>query len=185
MGNKHIFSMRFLTKLETKLVLVRLFNYIGENIKKIIENKEKSLLLNKKRVYYLKKTSINRTTCIPRNNLISMGQYLGKFSHNGEFQLVISALDILKKYVKHKVWLKLSSESTFLSGKNLRKSDLKMITKKIPAYSGVIVYGSVDIALGLGVLKKPTTEIRKLETSTIIIQNMVDVGEFLRAEREL
>merc|ERR1712187_128365 len=135
--------------------------------------------------YYLKKTSINRTTCIPRNNLISMGQYLGKFSHNGEFQLVISALDILKKYVKHKVWLKLSSELIFLSGKNLKKYDLKMITKKIPAYSGVIVYGSVDIALVLGVLKKPTTEIRKLETSTIIIQNMADVGEFLRVKYKL
>merc|ERR1712187_653049 len=135
--------------------------------------------------FYIKKSLINRTTCIPTNNLISMGQYLGQFSHTGEFQLVISALDTLKKYASPKVWLKLSSESTFLSGKNLKKSDLKMITKKIPAYSGVIVYGPVDVALGLGVIKKPTTEIRKLKISTIIIQNMADVGEFLRVKYKL
>lgn len=46
---------------------------------------------------------MRRATNVGRDNLASLGQCIGKFTHSGKFRLTIGALDLVSKYAKYKV----------------------------------------------------------------------------------
>mmetsp|Transcript_58609 Transcript_58609/g.186838 ORF Transcript_58609/g.186838 Transcript_58609/m.186838 type:complete len:130 (+) Transcript_58609:301-690(+) len=125
---------------------------------------------------------MRRATSISRDNLQSFGTCLGKFTHSSKFHLTVSCLDLLAQYVKHKVWVKPSSEMSFLYGNHVLKSGLGRITENTPAYQGVVIYNMNDIPLGFGITGKSTQECRKLEPSAVVALHQADVGEYLRAE---
>lgn len=47
---------------------------------------------------------MRRATCVGREELSSLGQNIGKFTHSGKFRISIGALDLLAKYAKFKVY---------------------------------------------------------------------------------
>jgi len=103
-----------------------------------------------------------------------------------KFKLHITSLDILNKYALHKVWLKPSSEMSFLYGNNLQKTGLAKLTDSIPQYGGVIVLSMQSGSpLGFGVAAQKTEVIKDLDATANVVLHQGDVGEYLRTEDEM
>ncbi|KAL6041722.1 ribosome biosynthesis protein nip7 [Balamuthia mandrillaris] len=179
--------MRPLTEEETKIFFEKLAKYLGRNIKYLIDRKDEEYCfrLHKERVYYLSETQMRKATNVARKQLISMGTCFGKFTKTRKFKLHITCLDYLAQYATYKVWVKPSSEMSFLYGNHILKSGLGRITENTPQYQGVIVLSMNDIPLGFGVTAKSTQECRNLDPTTIVCFHQADVGEYLRSEGHL
>lgn len=176
--------MRPLTEDETKIFFEKLSNYIGRNIKHLIDrpDEEYCFRLHKERVYYLSVALMRRAAHAEKSLLVHMGTCFGKFTKSLKFRLHITALDYLSQYAKYKVWVKPSSELTFLYGNNVLKAGLGRITENTPQYQGVVVYSMADAPLGFGVTAKSTQECRKLPATDVVVFHQADVGEYLREE---
>jgi len=183
--------MRPLEESEVAQVFEKLFKFIGKNLRNVLESgdddggdKEESFCfrLHKNRVYYVRDRVVKRATNISRDNLVTLGQNIGKFTHSGKFRLTIGALDLLAAHAKHKMWVKPTSEMGFMYGNHLLKSGLGRISENTPANAGVVIYSMADVPIGFGVAAKSTQDCRKLDPSAIVAYHLADVGEYLRAE---
>ncbi|KAL3157024.1 ribosome biosynthesis protein nip7 [Trebouxia sp. C0009 RCD-2024] len=179
--------MRPLTEQETKAVLEKLYKYIGKNIKNLIDRPDEPycLRLHSNRVYYVRESLMRRATNVGREQLVSLGQCIGKLTHSGKFRLTIGALDVLASHAKYKIWVKPTAEMQYMYGNHVMKSGLGRITENTPAYTGVVIYSMSDIPLGFGVTAKSTADCRKMDPSGIVVFHQADVGEYLRNEDEL
>ena len=83
------------------------------------------------------------------------------------------------------VWLKPSSELSFLYGNHVLKSGLGRITDNTPAYAGVVVCSMADVPLGFATTAKSTLDCRKLDPSGIVAFHQADTGEYLRKEDDM
>ena len=83
------------------------------------------------------------------------------------------------------MWVKPTSEMSFLYGNHLLKSGLGRITENTPANQGVVVFSMSDVPLGFGTTAKSTAEVRKLEPQGVVCFHQADVGEYLRDEETL
>mmetsp|Transcript_7154 Transcript_7154/g.13582 ORF Transcript_7154/g.13582 Transcript_7154/m.13582 type:complete len:183 (-) Transcript_7154:1754-2302(-) len=175
--------MRPLTEEETKVLFKKLVEYIGRSIEKLINRSDERhcfRLASKDRVYYVSESVMKAATSISRDNLLSLGTCLGKFTKSGKFRLHITALDYLSQYAQYKVWVKPSAEMSFLYGNNVLKSGLARITESTPQYSGVVVYNMSDIPLGFGVAAQGTDACKDLEPTGNVVLHQADIGEYLR-----
>ncbi len=59
-------------------------------------------------------------------------------------------------YAKYKVWVKPSSELSWMYGNSLLKAGLARMTDNTPQYQGVIVFNANDVPIGFGVAAKGT-----------------------------
>ena len=151
--------MRPLTEEETKVLFQKLAEYIGRSIEKLINRSDERhcfRLASKDRVYYVSESVMRASNTVARENLLSFGTCLGKFTKSGKFRLHVTALDYLSQYAQYKVWVKPSAEMSFLYGNNVMKSGLARITESTPQYAGVVVYSMADVALGFGVAAQGT-----------------------------
>lgn len=176
--------MRPLTEEETTQVFEKLAKFIGPNIKQLIDTAEGNYCfrLQKDRVYYVSEGTMRIATCVARENLASLGVCFGKFTHHKNFHLHINCLDYLGKYARHKVWVKPSSEMSFLYGNHILKTGLGRITENTEHGAGVVVYNMADIPLGFGVAARSTIECRKAAPVDIIVLHQADLGMYLRSE---
>jgi 60S ribosome subunit biogenesis protein NIP7 len=83
------------------------------------------------------------------------------------------------------VWVKPSSEMSFLYGNHVLKSGLAKITENTPTNAGVVVFSLTDTPLGFGVAAKSTADCRTADPGTIVALHQGDVGEYLRSEDDL
>jgi len=173
---------------ETKAFFEKLANYIGsENIGRLLNRTEGSyvFMLHKERVYYVSEMIAKHAASCARENLISLGVCFGKFTKSKKFRLQITALDYLAPYAQYKVWVKPSSEQSFLYGNHILKSGLGRVTENMAQYQGVIVYTMNDVPLGFGVAAKSTGDCRKADPMNIIAFHQADIGEYIRSEDTL
>ncbi|KAI5649034.1 hypothetical protein M9H77_35039 [Catharanthus roseus] len=187
--------MRPLDENETTQVFEKLFKFVGNNLKNIVENPSLEgpdpnpgrycFRLQKNRVYYVSESLVKRATNIKRDNLISLGTQIGKFTKGGKFQLTIQSLNLLAANAKHKVWLKPTSEMSFLYGNSVLKGGLGRITENINPNDGVVVFSMSDVPLGFGVAAKSTQDCRKMDPNGTVVIHQSDIGEYLRLEDEL
>ena len=75
------------------------------------------------RVYYVSEMIAKHAASCARENLISLGVCFGKFTKSKKFRLQITALDYLAPYAQYKVWVKPSSEQSFLYGNHILKEN--------------------------------------------------------------
>ncbi|EKX39066.1 hypothetical protein GUITHDRAFT_160041 [Guillardia theta CCMP2712] len=176
--------MRGLTEEETKIVFEKLSTYIGRNIKHLIDrpDEEYCFRLQKERVYYLSVALANKAQHADKKLLVHMGTCFGKFTKSMKFRLHVTALDYLAQFAKYKVWVKPSSELSFVYGNNVLKAGLGRITENTPQHQGVVVYSMSDIPLGFGVTARSTQDCRKLPATDVVVFHQADVGEYLREE---
>ncbi|KNC49238.1 60S ribosome subunit biogenesis protein NIP7 [Thecamonas trahens ATCC 50062] len=176
--------MRPLTEEEMKNVLEKLSHYIGSNIKLLVERNDEEYVfrLHKKRVYYLAEDLMKKAMHVARKRLVAMGTALGKFTASGRFLLEITCLDYLAQYAQFKVWVKPSSELSFLYGNHVLKAGLGRITDGTPKNQGVVVYNMQDVPLGFGTTAYSTSDCRRVDGTAIVCFNQSDVGEYLRDE---
>lgn len=175
--------MRPLTEEETKVLFQKLAEYIGRSIEKLIDRSDERhcfRLASKDRVYYVSESVMRTANSISRENILSFGTCMGKFTKSGKFRLHITALDYLSQHAQHKVWVKPSAEMSFLYGNNILKSGLARITESTPQYSGVVVYNMSDIPLGFGVAGQSTDACKDLEPTGNVVLHQADIGEYLR-----
>eukprot|EP00656_Telonema_subtile_P055254 TRINITY_DN8491_c0_g1_i2.p1 TRINITY_DN8491_c0_g1~~TRINITY_DN8491_c0_g1_i2.p1 ORF type:complete len:181 (+),score=27.42 TRINITY_DN8491_c0_g1_i2:82-624(+) len=179
--------MRPLTDEETRVFFEKLSQYIGRNIKFLIDRPDEAhfFRLHEERVYYLSETAMRLTTNIQRENLMCVGTCFGKFTHSKKFRLHITCLDYLAQYAKYKAWVKPSSEMAFLYGNHILKSALGRITEDTPRYQGVVIYNMADVPIGFGRTAKSTVECRATPPTQIVVFHQSDVGEYLRDEGAL
>ena len=179
--------MRPLTDEEMRLLFEKLQLYVGANMSKLIDRKDKphTFRLIKDRVYYMSEEHLKLASSIGRDNLMSVGICFGKFTKGGKFRMQTTCLDYLAQYAKNKVWIKTGAEMSFLYGNNVTKAGLARITDGTPQYGGVLVYSINDTPLGFGIAAQPTEYCRDLEPTANVVLHQGDIGEYLRQEDSL
>jgi 60S ribosome subunit biogenesis protein NIP7 len=186
--------MRPLDEEETKAVFEKLYQYVGKNIKHLVERpaaegKDEDghycFRLQKNRVYYVSEALVKRATNVGREHLVALGTCIGKFTKGGKFRLTVTCLDLLAAHARYKIWLKPSAEMSFLYGNHVLKAGLGRITENTPQYQGVVIYNMSDVPLGFGSTAKSTQDCRKLEPNAIVAFHQADIGEYLRTEDDL
>ncbi|KAL8690754.1 MAG: hypothetical protein Q9218_003875 [Villophora microphyllina] len=144
--------MRALTEDETKTLFSKLANYTGRSLNHLIQPPVDSadsgeryvFRLHASRVYYIKLAIANIATSIARDNLLSLGTCLGKFTKTGKFRLHITALDIIAPHARYKVWIKPNGEMPFLYGGNIVKAHIGRWSEDCPEHQGVVVFSMDD-----------------------------------------
>ena len=126
--------MRPLTEEETKIFFEKLSQYVGRNIKYLIDRPDEDHVfrLQKERVYYVSESLLKRSTNIGRKELVCIGTNFGKFTKGKKFRLHITALDYVAQFAKYKVWIKPGSEMSYLYGNNILKAGLARMTEDVP-----------------------------------------------------
>ncbi|KAL8635290.1 MAG: hypothetical protein Q9228_007201 [Teloschistes exilis] len=144
--------MRALTEEETKTFFSKLANYTGRSLNHLIQPPSDSadsgeryvFRLHDSRVYYMKLAIANIATSIARDNLLSLGTCLGKFTKTGKFRLHITALDIIAPHARYKVWIKPNGEMPFLYGGNVVKAHIGRWSEDCPEHQGVVIFSMDD-----------------------------------------
>ncbi|KAI9706741.1 MAG: ribosome biosynthesis protein nip7 [Bogoriella megaspora] len=190
--------MRPLTDTETQTLFTKLANYTGPSLNALIsstpttpasKSKDTSdryvFRIQGSRVYHLPLSLANLATSISRDNLLSIGTCLGKFTKTGKFRLHITALDVIAPHARYKVWVKPNGEMPFLYGGNVVKAHVGRWSEDCPEHQGVVVMSMADVPLGFGVTARSTAEARRLEPTGVTVFRQADVGEYLREEDTL
>jgi 60S ribosome subunit biogenesis protein NIP7 len=143
--------MRPLTEAETKTLFEKLANYTGRSLTQLIQpnsDKERCVFrVQGLRVYYVRSDIANLAVSVARDNLLSLGTCVGKFSKNGKFRLHITALDIIAPSARYKVWVRPNGELPFLYGGNIVKANVGRWSEDCPEHQGVLVYNMSDTPL--------------------------------------
>lgn len=178
--------MRPLTEEETKTLFLKLSEYIGKNVEKLINRSDERYCfrLMKDRCYYVSESLMKASTSISRDALLHVGTCIGKFTKSGKFRLHVTALEYLAKYAKYKVWVKQSAEMSFLYGNHVTKQGLARMTESTPQYAGVVVFNMSDIPMGFGVAAQSTEHCQTLEASGNVVLHQADIGDYLRGLEE-
>lgn len=195
--------MRALTETETQTLFKKLANYTGRSLTQLIAPSTDSLdnennsttttnnntrhvfRLHESRVYYLPLALANLATSVSRDNLLSLGTCLGKFTKTGKFRLHITALDVIAPHARHRIWVKPNGEMPFLYGGNVVKAHVGRWSEDCPEHSGVVVLNMDDVPLGFGVTARGTADARKADPTAVVVFRQGDVGEYLRGEDAL
>ena len=179
--------MRPLTDVETQTLFTKLANYTGRSLNQLIapsdssnDNDRHVFRLHDSRVYYVRLSLANLATSVARENLLSLGTCVGKFTKTGKFRLHITALDVIAPHARYKLWIKQNGEMPFLYGGNVVKAHVGRWSDDCPEHSGVVILAMDDTPLGFGVTARSTAEARKLDPTTIVAFRQGDVGEYLR-----
>ena len=82
--------------------IVIFFHSIGDKVKLLLERSDGvyCFRLQKDRVFYASERMIKLASTISRDNLMSFGTCIGKFTKTHKFRLHITALEFLAPYAK-------------------------------------------------------------------------------------
>mmetsp|Transcript_1207 Transcript_1207/g.1883 ORF Transcript_1207/g.1883 Transcript_1207/m.1883 type:complete len:182 (+) Transcript_1207:60-605(+) len=176
--------MRSLTDEETTLVFEKLVRFIGKDVEKLINRPDGTYCFryHQNKVFYLSESIMKQISNIGKENLLSMGTCVGRFTHSKKFRVGITFLDYLTQNAKYKVWIKPSAEMGFLYGNSVAKSGLARITEGTPQYAGVVVYNMSEIPLGFGVAAQATQYCKDLEATAAVVLHQADIGAYVREE---
>ncbi|KAI9803322.1 MAG: ribosome biosynthesis protein nip7 [Sarcosagium campestre] len=200
--------MRALTEQETQTLFTKLAQYTGRSLTHLISpptpdasttspatststttttpSADRHVFrLHQSRVYYVRLSIANLATAIPRQNLLTLGTCLGKFTKTGKFRLHITALDVIAPHARYKVWVKPNGEMPFLYGGHVVKAHVGRWSEDCPEHQGVVVFSMDDTPLGFGITARSTAEARRLDPTGITTFRQADVGEYLREEDTL
>jgi 60S ribosome subunit biogenesis protein NIP7 len=128
---------------------------------------------------------MRQATSISRDDLVTFGVCLGKFTKTRRFRLAVTALDVLSAHALYRVWVKPSSEMAFLYGNHVAKAGVARMTEGVPQYGGVVVVSSSDVPLGFGRAAQTTDRCRDLDPTAVAVLHQADVGEYLHEDNEV
>lgn len=86
---------------------------------------------------------------------------------------------------QYKVWVRSSSEMSFLYGNHILKSGIARMTEDVPQYAGLIVMSAAGTPLGFGIAAQTTDRLRDADPTMVAILHQGDIGEYLRVEEHL
>jgi 60S ribosome subunit biogenesis protein NIP7 len=178
--------MRQLTEEETKALFTKLRTFLGDNLRYLIDREDEDHVfrLQEQKLYYMSKSVLDIAQLVGREQLVSAGTFLGNYTKAGKIKLHITALPLLAKYAKFKVWVKPGGEQVFLYGNNVLKTHVARMTEATPQYQGVVVYSMNDVPLGFGVTARSTEQSLHVQPHDVVVFNQADLGEYLRTVEE-
>ncbi|KAL2823824.1 hypothetical protein BDW59DRAFT_92539 [Aspergillus cavernicola] len=179
--------MRPLTEEETQTLFRKLAEYVGSSLKLLLGDGADRYVfrLSHNRVYYVRLSLANFATSIPRDQLLSLGICMGKFTKTGKFRLHITALPILAEHARVKIWIRPNGVMPFLYGSNISNAHVARLPENVAEYQGVVVCTQDDVPLGFGITARSTAEARRLDPTGIVCFRQSDCGEYLRDEDTL
>ena len=191
--------MRPLTEPETQTLFTKLANYTGRSLNHLLTDTVPALnsakgssegdrhvfRISNSRVYYVRESLAGLAVSVARDNLLSLGTCIGKFTKTGKFRMHITALDVIAPHARYKLWIKQNGEMPFLYGGHILKAHIGRWSEDCPEHQGVVVYNMKDMPLGFGITAKATAEARKLDPTGVVCFRQADVGEYLREEDTL
>lgn len=156
--------MRPLTDTETQTLFTKLANYTGRSLNHLLtdtapavagakpsstaaEGDRHVFRVQNSRVYYVRESLANLATSVARENLLSLGTCLGKFTKTGKFRMHITALDVIAPHARYKVWVKPNGEMPFLYGGHVVKAHIGRWSEDCPEHQGVVVLSMNDTPL--------------------------------------
>lgn len=150
--------MRQLTDAELKTLFEKLGGYVGRSINNLLTDTIPGKKANaspdryvfriqKDRVYYVRESIANLATSVARDNLLSLGTCLGKFTKTGKFRLHVTSLDVIAPHARYKVWVKQNGEMPFLYGGHVVKAHIGRWSEDCPEHQGVVVLSMNDTPL--------------------------------------
>ena len=149
--------MRPLTAPELKTLFEKLAAYTGPSLSHLIEPPTTPstttapdrhvFRIQGSRVYYVRESLANLATSVARDNLLSLGTCLGKFTKTGKFRMHITALDVIAPHARYKVWIKPNGEMPFLYGGHVVKAHVGRWSEDCPEHQGVVVLNMNDTPL--------------------------------------
>jgi 60S ribosome subunit biogenesis protein NIP7 len=95
------------------------------------------------------------------------------------------AILLSRVHVQNKVWVKPSSEMSYLYGNHVVKAGVARMSEDIPQYGGVVVYSMSNVPLGFGAAAQGTEKARDMDPTGIVVLHQADIGEYLREETSL
>lgn len=118
---------------ETKLFFTKLSDYLGENIKFLIERKDEAYVFRiiKDKIFYMSEKLMKLASNVGRENLVHIGTCFGKLTKGGKIKLHVTCLDYLAKYGVNKVWLKPQGEQAYVYGNHVIKAHIGRMTENI------------------------------------------------------
>ncbi|KAF5298265.1 hypothetical protein FQR65_LT09776 [Abscondita terminalis] len=173
--------MKRLSEERTKVLFQKLSQYIGSNVKHLIERPDGLYCFReqKDRVYYVAEKVLKFGESIPPDQLVSVGTCFGKFTKTNKFRLHITALNYLAPYAQNKVWVKPSMEQQFLYGHNVTKAGLGRISEATEKFQGVLVYSMSDLPLGFGVAARTTLECKHADPLAVVCFHQADIDSVM------
>lgn len=148
--------MRALTEEETHTLFRKLADYTGRSLTNLISEAPPGVRassdryifrLQRDRVYFAPESLVKLAETVPRENIMSVGTCVGKFTKSGKFRIHITALDIIAPYARYKIWVKPNGEMPFLYGGNIVKAHVGRWSEDCPHHQGVIVLNMNDTPL--------------------------------------
>ena len=105
------------------------------------------------------------------------GTYLGK-ARGKSFFPSINLLNMMKKKSRNKTWIDEKTEWLFVCGRDIFSEGIESSTKCV--YKGIITFilNKNNEVLGFG------KAVKGLSEKGVVIQNIFDIGDFLRRERK-
>ncbi|KAE8353757.1 hypothetical protein BDV28DRAFT_132533 [Aspergillus coremiiformis] len=184
--------MRPLTEPELRAVLEKLTVYVHSSVKDLLlplDNSSKPdrfvFRLSQSRVYYVRLSIANLATSIPRDQLLSCGTCLGRFTKSGKFRLHVTALSVIAPIARNKLYVRPNGVMPFLYGGNVVKAHISRWPQDCPEHSGVVVFDSDEIPLGFGIAAKSQAVLQRSGPTDIVCFRQADCGEYLRDEDTL
>jgi 60S ribosome subunit biogenesis protein NIP7 len=150
--------MRPLTEGESKTVFEKLANYTGKSLTNLLtdtapgkDGKPSRFVfrVQESRVYYVREDMANLATSVARDNLLCLGNCIGKLTKTGKFRLHITALDIIAPHARAKIWVKPNGEMPFLYGGHIVKAHVGRWSEDCPEHQGIIVYSMNEYVMRL------------------------------------
>ncbi|CDM31258.1 60S ribosome subunit biogenesis protein NIP7 [Penicillium roqueforti FM164] len=173
--------MRSLTEEETRTLFTKLASYTGRSLNSLITPAEDGSMsvfrLQGSRVYYVNKEIANLSISFPRDQLLSMGTMIGKYTK--------ATLDLLAQHARYKVWIKANGVMPLLYGGSVLKAHVARFSEDVAENQGIVILDSNDVPLGFGVTARSSAQIAKLDPTSIAIHRQADAGEYLREEDTL
>ena len=177
--------MRALTEPETQTLFSKLANYTGRSLNQLIaptdgDEKDRHVFrLHESRVYYVRLSLANLATSVPRDQLLSLGTCIGKFTKTGKFRLHITALDIIAPHARYKVWVKPNGEMPFLYGGHVVKAHVGRWSEDCPEHQGVVVLTMDDTPLVSG-FKISEISVDKSRDSVLLLGRLRRLERWIR-----
>jgi len=150
-------------------------------------------IIREYQIYYRKKERIE-IYLLPKNNtrLLQAISLLNQIYSAGTpffemkeetYRYLLGAIEILSKYSNQSIIVNEKGAKLFLYGRDLFKNSVISFDMNMEKNSFVIVKEYSKKPLGMGKLLYATDTFKKIEKSTVVIRNIIDLGYYLRSER--
>jgi len=137
---------------------------------------DETLLVEKESKYYLLNKKLRKHIS---SDFLYAGTYLGEIRHK-EFVPSFPLLNMIAKTDASKVYVDEKTEWLFICGRDVFKRGVKKTTGTAGKGDYTLVMNLRDECLGFGQFLVDSTE----ERESVAVQNLLDLGDFLRRERQ-